>query len=121
MSDIVQFFDEWELVLPPDAREALRPIAERARSAGKRPKDGGYTAGSVSDGGRDPRDRVDLSPRYSGPARKPIRTDTAVGTTRDGYLFRVTVATCDDGTLWRLSDTESGEQRWERLPSIPHQ
>lgn len=84
-------------------------------------RDGGYTGGLVSDGGMDPRDRVDLSPRYSGPTRKPIRTDTAVGTTREGYLFRVTVATCDDGTLWRLSDTESGEPRWERLPSIPQQ
>jgi len=33
MNELVQFFDEWELVLPPDAREALRPIAERARAA----------------------------------------------------------------------------------------
>lgn len=62
-----------------------------------------------------------IPPRYSGPTRKPIHTSTSVGTTRDGYLFRVTVATCDDGTLWRLSDTESGEPRWERLPSIPQQ
>lgn len=30
-SSVVQYFDEWEQVLPADAREALRPIAERAR------------------------------------------------------------------------------------------
>lgn len=80
-------------------------------------RDGGYTGGPVSDGGMDPRNRLGRET----PPRKPIHTSTSVGTTRDGYLFRVTVATCDDGTLWRLSDTESGEQRWERLPSIPQQ
>lgn len=30
---IVQFFDEWEQVLPSDAHEALRPVAEKARAA----------------------------------------------------------------------------------------
>src|SRR3546814_636945 len=30
---LVQFFDEWEQVLPQDAREALRPVVEQARAA----------------------------------------------------------------------------------------
>lgn len=30
---LVQFFDEWEQVLPADAREALRAVAEQARTA----------------------------------------------------------------------------------------
>lgn len=30
---LVQFFDEWEQILPHDAREALRPLAEQARGA----------------------------------------------------------------------------------------
>lgn len=77
---------------------------------------GGYAGEPVGGGGMDPRNALDRTP-----PRKPIHTSTSVGTTRDGYLFRVTVATCDDGSLWRLSDTESGEQRWERLPPIPQQ
>lgn len=32
-TDLVQYFDTWEQILPQDAREALRPIAERARVA----------------------------------------------------------------------------------------
>lgn len=30
--DLIQYFDEWEQVLPPDAREALRPLVEKERA-----------------------------------------------------------------------------------------
>lgn len=72
-----------------------------------------YTKGPISDGGMDPRDR-DRKPE-----RRVIGTSTAVGLTRDGFLCRVVTATCDDGTIWMLSDRDDGGWGWNRLPPIP--
>ena len=36
-NQLVQYFDEWEQSLPPDARAALRPLFEQARLAQLKP------------------------------------------------------------------------------------
>jgi hypothetical protein len=39
-NQLVQYFDEWEQSLPPDARAALRPLFDQARAAEATPSDG---------------------------------------------------------------------------------
>ncbi|QYW02173.1 hypothetical protein CPT_Sonora_072 [Stenotrophomonas phage Sonora] len=54
------------------------------------------------------------------PARKPVHSSSAICATPDGFLVRTHIVLCSDGSIWRLSDTDPGIDRWVQLPSIPN-
>lgn len=47
-----------------------------------------------------------------------VTTSMAFGA---GCFARTVVVLCADGSLWRLTDTDTGRSSWEQLPAIPGQ
>lgn len=50
--------------------------------------------------------------------RKPIQVSTAMAQA-GSFFARTVVVICDDGSIWRMTDSEDGIDRWVQLPRLP--